>query len=91
MKKFFYEVAGYEFCGETAWGDAWKQAKTKATELNAAIYRTITEGDKEPRHEVYCTGGLFLSTKYAKPEDVKIFWLRKEPRGSFFLRCEIVW
>jgi len=73
MKKFFYEVAGYEFCGDTAWGDAWKQAKAKATELNVAIYRTITEGDKEPRHEVYCTGGLFLSTKYAKPEDVKIF------------------
>ena len=44
MKKFVYEVAGYEFVGETAWGEAWKQAKAKATELHAAIYRTVIEG-----------------------------------------------
>lgn len=73
MKKFFYEVAGYEFCGETAWGEAWKQAKAKATELHVGIYRTVVEDDKEPRHEVFCTAGLFLSTRYAKAEDVKIF------------------
>ena len=78
MKKFFYEVAGHEFCGETAWGDAWKQAKAKATELNAAIYRTITEGDKEPRHEVYCTAGLFLSTRYARSS-------KTSKRVSFFM------
>ena len=73
MKKFVYEVAGYEFVGETAWGEAWKQAKAKATELHAAIYRTVIEGEKEPRHEVSCTAGLFLSTRYAKAEDVKLF------------------
>lgn len=73
MKKFVYEVAGYEFVGEIAWGEAWKQAKAKATELHAAIYRTVIEGEKEPRHEVYCTAGLFLSTRYAKAEDVKLF------------------
>ena len=72
MKKFVYQVAGFEYVGFEAFGDAWKQARAKATELHAGIYRLVIKGE-DIRQEVYVNGGCFLSVVYAKPEDIHLF------------------
>ena len=72
MKKFVYQVAGFEYVGFEAFGDAWKQASVKATELHAGIYRLVIKGDIA-KQEVLVNGGCFLSVAYAKPEQVLIF------------------
>lgn len=72
MKKFVYQVADFEYVGFEAFGDAWKQARAKATELHAGIYRLVIKGDII-KQEVLVNGGCFLSVEYAKPEQVLIF------------------
>ena len=70
-KKFVYQVAGFEWEDTEAFGKAWRQAKAKATELHAAVYRLVIKGE-DVRQEVYYTGGCFNSIKFATPENVKI-------------------
>ena len=72
MKKFVYQVAGYEFVDTEAFGKAWREAKVKAAELHVGIYRLVIKGE-DWRQDVYVTGGCFLGVNYAKPEDVYIF------------------
>ena len=71
-KKFVYQVAGFEWEDAEAFGKAWRQAKAKATELHAAVYRLVIKGE-DVRQEVYYKGGCFNSIKFATPENVKIF------------------
>ena len=71
-KKFVYQVAGFEWEDTEAFGKAWRQAKTKATELHAAVYRLVIKGETV-KQEVLVNGGCFLSVAYAKPEQVLIF------------------
>jgi len=71
-KKFVYQVAGFEWEDTEAFGKAWRQAKAKATELHAAVYRLVIKGE-DVRQEVYYKGGCFNSIKFAIPENVKIF------------------
>ena len=68
MKKFVYQVAGFEFEDSEAFGKAWREAVGKAAELHSPIYRTVFK--IEERHEVFTAGGCFLSTALARPEDV---------------------
>ena len=41
MKKFVYQVAAWEFVDSVAFGQAWQDAKVKAAELGAPIYRLV--------------------------------------------------
>jgi len=72
MKKFVYQVAGFEYVGFEAFGDAWKQARTKATELHAGVYRLVIKGEIV-KQEVLVNGGVFLSVDCVQPEQVLIF------------------
>lgn len=72
MKKFVYQVAGYEFVDSVAFGEAWKEAKAKATELNAPIYRLVIKGDSV-KQEVFVKAGFFLNVTLAAAENVAIF------------------
>ena len=72
MKKFVYQVAGFEFVDTEAFGKAWKEAKAKATELHTAIYRLVIRGE-QVRQEVYYSAGCFNSIKFETKENVKIF------------------
>lgn len=73
MKLFIYNVNGFEFIDFEAWGTAWKQAKEKATELHAPIFRTVIKNNKV-RQEVYYKGGLFNSIEFMHDDDdVKVF------------------
>ena len=71
-KKFVYQVAGFEFVDTEAFGKAWKEAKAKATELHAAVYRLVIKGE-QVRQEVYYKGGCFNSIKFATADNVMIF------------------
>ena len=62
MKKFVYQVKGYEFTDTVAFGKAWQDAKAKAAELNATIYRMVIKGG-EIRQEYFADGGCFLLVK----------------------------
>jgi hypothetical protein len=73
MKKFVYEVAGFEFVDTVPFGMEWKKAKAKAAELHAAVYRQTIKGEDDLRYEVYTTAGVFIYVEYVKPEMVKIF------------------
>lgn len=73
MKKFVYQVAGFEFVDTTAFGTAWKDAKAMASENNYPVYRLVIK-DEEARQEVYCTGGCFLPVNMVKKENIKINW-----------------
>lgn len=72
MKKFVYQVKSYEFVGQEAFGDAWRAAKAKATELHTAIYRLVIK-DGSVRQEVFLNAGCFLTTELADPNSVKIW------------------
>lgn len=72
MKKFVYDVAGFEFEDTEAFGKAWKEAKALAIEKHAAIYRTVIKDERETR-EVYYKGGCFNTVKFATPDNVMIF------------------
>lgn len=75
-KTFIYQVnnSGYEFRGDSAWGQAWKDAKAMAQELHTGIFRIVEQDGREPRHEYFAKGGVFVSTKfYTGPQDLRIF------------------
>ena len=72
MKKFVYQVAGFEYVDSEAFGTAWRQAKTKAAELHTAIYRLIIKGD-DFRQEVFTTGGCFLFADRVQADWVMVF------------------
>lgn len=73
MKKFIYSIGAFEFVDTVPFGTAWREAKAKAAELHAAVYRQTIKGNDESRYEVYTTAGVFLYVEYVKPEMVKIF------------------
>lgn len=70
--KFIYDVAGNLFEDTEAFGEAWKAAKEKATELHCAIYRTVRKGEAE-RREVYFTAGCFNDVQFTATHEIKIF------------------
>ena len=72
MKKFVYQVAGYEFVDTEAFGKAWKEAKAKAAELHTAIYRLVIKGE-QVRQEVYYKAGCFNSIEFATADNMAIF------------------
>lgn len=72
MKKFVYQVMGYEFEDTVAFGEAWKSAKAKATELHAPIYRLVIKGETV-KQEVYLKAGCFLTVELADTSHAKIF------------------
>lgn len=59
MKKFVFKVAGFEFTDTEAFGTAWQEAKAKATEIHAPVYRTKV-WDGGVKTEVYAIGGCFV-------------------------------
>ena len=69
MKKFVYRVESFEFEDTEAFGTAWKEAKAKATELHAPIYRSVID----IQQQVYLSGGCFIGVDYAKDYNIKIF------------------
>ena len=72
MKQFTYMVNGFEFEDNEAFGQAWAQAKAKATELHCPIFRRVVKGN-EVRMQVYYSGGLFNSVKFMREDNVKVF------------------
>ena len=72
MKKFVYQVKGFEFVDSTAFGTAWEQAKTKAIELHCPIFRLVIEGESV-KQQVFYKGGLFNSIEYMREDNVKVF------------------
>ena len=72
MKKFVYQVAGFEFVDSVAFGEAWKEAKMEAAALHAPIYRLVIEGEKI-RQEVFVKAGCFLRSDLANAESVAVF------------------
>lgn len=72
MKKFVYQVAGFEFTDTVAFGEAWKEAKAKAVELHVPIYRLVIE-DEKVREEVFVKSGCFLRSDLALIKNVMIF------------------
>jgi len=72
MKKFVYQVDGFEFVDTVAFGEAWKEAKQEAAALHAPIYRLVIE-DGKVREEVYVKSGCFLRSDLARRENVAIF------------------
>jgi hypothetical protein len=72
MKQFIYQVKGFEFEDNTAFGTAWEQAKAKATELHCPIFREVIKGENVKR-QVYYKGGLFNSIEFMREDNVKVF------------------
>lgn len=72
MKQFIYQVNEFEFIDIEAFGEAWKQAKVKATELHCPIFREVVNGDRVKR-QVYYSGGLFNSIEFMREDNVKVF------------------
>lgn len=72
MKKFVYQVAGYEFADTVAFGEAWKEAKEKATELHKPIHRLVIKNG-EAKQESFCSGGIFVRSDLTKAEDWKVW------------------
>jgi len=73
MKKFIYQVKGFEFEDSTAFGTAWAQAKAKAIELHCPIFREVIKRDGSVRREVFYKGGLFNSIEFMREDNVKVF------------------
>lgn len=72
MKKFVYQVQGYEFTDTEAFGAAWHEAKAKAWELHTAIYRLVIDGEKV-RQEAYAKGGCFLPVGLVTMKNIMLF------------------
>ena len=72
MKKFVYQVGPWEFVDSEAFGQAWKEAKVKAAEMGAPIYRLVIKGEAV-KQEVFLRAGCFLRVDLVQPEDVKVF------------------
>lgn len=64
MKKFIYQVAGYEFSDTVAFGKAWQDAKAMATETGSPIGRLVVKDGDIIRREFYAKGGCFLSMEF---------------------------
>ncbi len=64
MKKFIYQVAGYEFSDTVAFGKAWQDAKAKATETGSGIGRLVVKDGDIIRREFFAKGGCFLSMEF---------------------------
>lgn len=73
MKRFYYEVGAFQFSDTVAFGEAWKEAKAKATKLHAPIYREVVKDGDTIRNEVYLNGGVFVGVNYADKNSIKIF------------------
>lgn len=73
MKKFIYQVKGFEFEDDTAFGTAWEQAKAKATELHCPIFRKVIKWEVSIQQQVFYKGGLFNSIEFMREDNVKIF------------------
>ena len=73
MKRFVYDVAGFEFEDTVAFGQAWRDAKAFAKERGVAIYRTIIRNDEVGEWEVYCKSGCFLPVRMVERDSVAIF------------------
>ena len=69
MKQFVYQVGEFEFVDTEAFGQAWRDAKAKATERHMPIYREV----REVRREVFLTGGVFGNADMAQPKDIQVF------------------
>ena len=49
-KRFYYMVqGGYEFFDGQCFGQAWKDAKAKASELHVAVFRRVEQDGKDDR------------------------------------------
>lgn len=72
IKRFVYDVMGFEYEDTEAFGKAWKDAKEVAKGLGVGIYRTVYNDETE-RREVYCKSGCFLRVDLVKPESVALF------------------
>ena len=73
MKKFVYQVAGYEFSDTEAFGKAWKEAKAKATETGSPIGRLVVKDGDIVRREFYAKGGCFLSMEFYSEDNLAKF------------------
>ena len=73
MKVFVYEVGAFEYRDNVAFGDAWRQAKAKATELHCAIYREVLIDGDVVRREVYLAAGAFVGIGYADADSIKVW------------------
>lgn len=71
-KTFIYKVAGYEYRDTEAFGQAWREAKAKATELHCGIFREVERAGAETRYEFYA-GGVFLNMKFYDDSKLAIF------------------
>ena len=71
-KKFVYQVAGFEFVDSEAFGQAWREAKAKAAELHAPVYRLVIKNE-DVQQEVFYKAGCFNSIKFITADNVKIF------------------
>lgn len=69
MKMFVFKVSGHEFIGSEPFGQAFKDARKKAEEMHAPIYRTKIETTED----VYVDSGMFIGVKYAKDDEIKKF------------------
>ena len=69
MKKYIYIVDGVELEDTECWGKAWKEAKLIAERNHAPIFRRIITEEEA----VFCNGGIFLTTLYAKPDQYYIY------------------
>jgi hypothetical protein len=72
-KTFIYKVAGYEFRDTEAFGQAWREAKAKATELHCGIFREVEKDGAETRYEFYATYGAFVNMKFYDDSKLAIF------------------
>ncbi len=72
-KTFIYKVAGYEFRDTKAFGQAWREARAKATELHCGIFREVEEDEAEIRYEFYANGGAFLNMRFYTEKKLAIF------------------
>ena len=72
MKKFVYQVAGFEFVDDKAFGKAWQDAQAKAYELHRPIFRLVIKGE-DVQQQVYYKGGCFNSIEFMRDDNVKIF------------------
>ena len=69
---FIYDVAGFEFPAQEAFGKEWKEAKAYAAERHAAIYRDVYKRGIWDAREMYC-GGCFIRVDMAEAHWVTIF------------------
>lgn len=73
-KRFYYMVqGGYEFFDGQCFGQAWKDAKAKASELHVAVFRRVEQDGKDDRFEVYLKGGCFLPVGMVGEDRYHIF------------------